>query len=498
VKLNAISEQEEPVRIKIQKMRDRVYIGRSLGFHVEGAAPLGPSIKDQKNAILGIQHRIKRATPKLSNKMLREFRTVVRMFCKRHFVPLEADVDLSIETWLAGSNYNERRKEQLRNCYERDLKNSDFRNKRHTKCEFYPEPKHARSILSRMDRYKCEVGPLFKQIEEEIYKHPAFIKTVPTLDRPRYMFDMMHRPGCKYMATDHTSFEAHIKSEIMKVCEINLYSYMCKNIDRKYISHIRRALLEKQSCFQEDLEFNCDARMSGDMNTSLGNGFTNLMIMEYLRIKKGWSELVGVVEGDDGLFLVSGQEMTVDDFDSIGFCIKQTIHESVGEAGFCKLYNDGETFDNLLDPKSALLACGWSRSRSIVGGKKKLIQLAKSKAYSLLAEGPSNPITRSMALWVLRCTESVRFPKISSTDSPWHVRHHYVKMSELMLRTKPPTLSQRSFFEDKFGISPELQLQVEEYFDSLDTIGPITNQLVKHIVYDRHNCFCWDSLVFFE
>ena len=80
-------------------------------------------------------------------------------------------------------------------------------------------------------------------------------------------------------------------------------------------------------------------RMSGEMNTSLGNGFSNLMFMAFVCEKLGLN-CNGVVEGDDGLFAFNGNTPSASDFTKYGFNIKLDVHSEISTASFC-----GNVFD---------------------------------------------------------------------------------------------------------------------------------------------------------
>lgn len=73
--------------------------------------------------------------------------------------------------------------------------------------------------------------------------------------------------------------------------------------------------------------------MSGDMCTSLGNGFSNKMKAEFLAYKAGGT-IDGFVEGDDGLF-VTNFELRSSDYEKLGFTIKIEEIADPCEASFC-------------------------------------------------------------------------------------------------------------------------------------------------------------------
>jgi len=155
--------------------------------------------------------------------------------------------------------------------------------KGHCKDETYPDIKPLRLINAREDFSKGFLGPIFSSIEHQVCKLPWFIKYIPVQDRPRAIMDKLIREGAMYVCTDYTSFEAHFEPHIMWALEEPLYRFMCVDLPaeerdgfmRFWHEHVRG----KNKLDIAD-QLNCTlpgVRMSGEMNTSLGNGWCNLV-----------------------------------------------------------------------------------------------------------------------------------------------------------------------------------------------------------------------------
>ena len=466
---------------------ERVRMARSLGFHVDGAAPLVPDVQDLETSCRGAQHRFLRDTPAISRHTARRFRCFVRKWIRMNLRPLDANTDTSVEAWLEGTNYPLSRKLELFKWDGEPEKDKYYVNKMFRKRECYPEPKHARQINSRHDWFKTRTGPIFKKIEHELFKRPEFVKTVPVVDRAQYINDLLYCPGSCYLSTDHTSFEAHMHTQIMKCCEMQLYSYMVRDLpDKDWFRIVNKGLCSVQKClsynnFGRQIAIG-EARLSGDMCTSLGNGFTNLMVMLYVAQAKGWGACVGVVEGDDGLFRVSGDVPTDQDFADVGFTIKSVTSDSVGQAGFCHLFNAEDQYENLVDPIMTTIKVGWTLSPQLHGGPKVMEKLARAKAMSMVCEAPANPITSQLALWILRCTRGEIEVGPNEPDR-WYRLQCLKRMDECQLRAKlGPTKEQREFVADKWGISVSDQVHIENWFANQDRIRPIRIPvLMKHV-----------------
>ena len=469
-------------------------VARSLGWHVKGTGVLAPDFGDTDTLMKAARKRVMRESPISKPGTRRRFRSFVRVWVRKHLTPLDADTDMSFETWLEQTKYPAWRKAQLVEAHKDCLEKDDFKNKSFIKRECYREPKHARWINSRSDAFKCATGPLFAAIERELYKHPAFIKHVPVAERSQYIKEMLERPGCKYMATDHTSFEAHFTPEVMTDAEFQLYWYMIRGLpESNEFCRLIQALADEQFCGNAYVAFKTWARMSGDMCTSLGNGFTNLMIAEFLAKEHGWTDCVGVVEGDDGLFVVSGEIPTAQDYEDLGFRIKLDIYDRVCDAGFCGIFQSDAETENLIDPAWSLVRSGWTMSKWMHAGPDKMKILSRAKALSLLCEAPSNPITCRLALWIERATRGVAdIPKMLDEDWWWMEQCLSSNLADCIAKAeRGPTIAQRNFVAEKWKIPVLTQITLENYFDSLVEIQEINHPLATEIISEAYPWCFW-------
>lgn len=465
-------------------------MARSLGWNVRNTALLVPDFKDTETQIVAAHKRVMRDAPVRCPIMMRLFRSYVRRWIRCNLEPLKHDCDVSVETWLEHTQYEAWRKQQLLRARVDHLDKQHLRNKSFIKRESYRVPKHARWINSRTDAFKVATGPVFWRIEEQLYKHHSFIKKVPVAERAKYILDMMGGGGNSFIETDHTSFEAHFKPEVVKRCEFELYWYMTRNLpEYKTIRRNIKAIAEKQFCGNQWVAFqHFFARMSGDMCTSLGNGFTNLMIMSFLATMNGWTDLVGVVEGDDGLFVAGGVVPTEQQFEELGFRIKLVEHDDVTKAGFCGIFQAPGEPENLIDPAWALARSGWTMSKWLNAGPKKLDVLSRAKAFSLVCEAPANPITSELALWIIRATSAVKDLRIGLDEDAWWMRQCLSSnLSACIERArKGPTPAQRKFVHEQWNISPSDQIELESYFRRQRSIHEIDHPLATRIVCDAY------------
>jgi len=199
---------------------------RSYGPNLIGAALPHPDPNHMITVEQGLIHRFASAIPPINEQRLERFREFVKEWIHTNMTPLSESEDLSFETWLASTNYPEKRKEQLRKIYYQDDRRFLYRNKSHIKDEPYVDFKHSRWINSRSDLFKCLTGPFFKLIEKKLFQRKEFIKYVPVPLRARYIKEHIYAPGSTYIATDYTSYEAsfggrlwlHVSTNSMNTC----------------------------------------------------------------------------------------------------------------------------------------------------------------------------------------------------------------------------------------------------------------------------------------
>jgi len=261
----------------------------------------------------------------------------------------------------------------------------------------------------------------------------------------------------------------------MEMCEFELYKYMLveREDDCKVMCDVMRG---DNKCYYKGFQINVPAcRMSGEMSTSLGNGFTNLMAMLFLIDEKG-GNVTGVVEGDDGLF-VTDVSVSAEDFHDLGFDIKIVKNDTYTEASFCGIVASKDGFP-LTDPRKVLLNFGWSHSFSISGKFSTRMGLLRAKALSLLHEHPCCPVLTKFALHYITLTAG--FKPIWSQN--WYERQlesEVIKFSSVIREMVLTPVSQvvRQQFADLFDIPVEEQLAFESKIPSFG-LSEITDPIV--------------------
>jgi hypothetical protein len=421
-------------------------------------APLSVDRYDKDTAIQGIRKRYAKPVPVPDPTMMRGFRTFCRRWARDN-LPVLGEV-LDFESWLLTTSYNDARKQQLRETHDRYLLQGQMtdktarklhRVKAFLKLESYPQYKHARHINARCDLAKCIFGPVIKSMEQEVYKLPQFIKHVPLPQRPA-LIRAMKRSGCRYVASDHTAFEAHFTKEIMNVIEFEVTRHMLSKFQRI------EEILEMTEAGENDISVGSvdirvlisGMRCSGDMWTSLFNGLGNLLSFLYACEITGCRFVEGYVEGDDGIFAIQGEPPTKELMEKLGFEVKFEVHDDPATASFCGLVLAGN--DIIRDPVKFFMNFGWSDS-FIGAGPKVKRQLALAKSLSALYETPGCPLVAVAANYVYNQTRGTipRFIDGAYKETPRDYQPPPIVIAD----------GTRELFARLYGISPAAQVDLE-------------------------------------
>lgn len=456
----------------VQKSRAIMYRELTQNLHQVYFAPICMDANDPSVVKSAYIKRVLRTVPKPIRNAdgnligvkanLQDLRSFVAKFLNDNFNKADYQC-LSLEQWLDGTDYNEQRKQQMRDAYDRiqltggrPSVRESHRIESHIKYESYPCYKHARVINSRPDVFKVWFGPICKSIETVVYRlknsdgQPYFVKNLIPEERKHRILNLTNN---KFIfSTDYTAFESHFTPEIMDCLEFQLYHYFMNESDYEYLKRVIGG--RNKMRFRNGFKAECDGRrMSGEMSTSLANGFSNLMIALYLA-SLNKAHLDGVVEGDDGLF-TTDFKLDSKQYLDLGFTIKIKQEERVSEASFCGLIF-GSSGNVIKDPFRAFQKFNYTLK--YINVKQKVCdELLKAKAMSLLCEAPNCPILGVFTRELLSELDNVS-PKFMEM---YNIQIDYVLNFDA--GQFDCDIETRNLFYRKFGITVELQLRCEEY-----------------------------------
>jgi len=454
----------------------------SLGCHVSDAALPHVDPGDSETVLDGFCKRVAVQMPTMRPDLEVQFIAFVDAWLKKEMIPLAVHSDVSVPTWLSKTHYPAYRKEEL---YLKFTKIQDKFDKKFLqvksfiKDEVYTAYKHARTINSRTDEYKTLVGPIFKLIEEQLFQRGEFIKKIPVSERPKFLLEKFYNKYKYLVCTDFTSFEAHFV-RLLEICEIRLYDYMTQQLPtgREFMKLVRNGLLGENKLIFKTLTAGIyRRRMSGEMCTSLGNGFTNFMLSTFITQHLMGEHRLNACEfeGDDGLNGVQSlPPSSTWLYHNLGIDVKMDVVESVELASFCGNVFDPTDLLVVTNPLEAIVGFGWTTGRYKRSKEKRLKELLRSKSLSLLYQYRGNPILSELAQYGLRVTQGVRAKHEQMNE---YQREEYARMEADIKQNGLPIVTPpgntRALVCKLYGITIADQLAIEEYLRNKVTLSPI-------------------------
>ena len=483
----------------------RKTMGRNLPIYVKGAVALKPDANDIASMIDGVKHRVGGTTPPINRQTLFEFKQFVRYWIRDNLTPLDAETDVSVEGWLKDAPYTIERKAELLDIYNRYVdgylhgRDVDFeRLESFIKDEFYTCPKTFRTINSRVEIFKCLVGPTIAQVEKSVFSLPYFIKKIPVDNRAEYILNFLDS-NARIFGTDVSAWEGSMSREIMEACEVQLFDYMTKNLPShdSFMKLYRQLLLNNKLCFSGFVVEILSRRMSGEMSTSVANGFTNLMLMLFTAHKMG-VPIKLVVEGDDTLISCI-IKLTNQYARELGFNLIIEEFDHIREASFCGLiFSDIK--HTIRDPIPALLKFGWATQQYVGANYKTCMQLLRAKALSLKCEMPNCPILGVLADRVIELTSGICVKKSIQRLAKYMSLYHRNEFLELIADYKrkwtvPANISpdSRVLMEKMFNIPVDAQLTIEKQLSEME-LGPIESEILGTFI-PRDNKIFWEMYI---
>lgn len=459
-------------------------------FDTVPAVPPRPDITHPDSALLGVAKRMAYNPPPYKKHIRKKFKKFVKEWIEENLQPLDSTEKFDFEEWLASTNYQDWRKKEIREAYSKIERDDDMIGGKHpyaevkffVKEEWYPEYKHFRGIWARCDEFKAICGPFFKKVEEQLFKNEHFIKKIPKDQRPDYIYDLLYDSSCDYELNDFVSYESHFQTVLMDDVEFQLYRYMAKNnsVAKRICQIIFNVIAGHNYVVNKYFTISVFAkRQSGEMNTSLGNGFFNLMAIKFMAHYCKISITGPIVEGDDsetGVSKMIPKQMFID----MGLNAKPELVENLSEASFCGIIFDPEERINIRDPRVPLATIFWVPKKYALSGEKKIKSLVRSKALSMLFEYPGCPILSVLGKKVFELLEG--YPIINIGDSLYMreiFQTYLVRYEKMDIPFKNIGQRTRALMESKFDISVEQQILIENSISNMTIEKWDTTEVLK-------------------
>lgn len=457
----------------------------NAGEHIKGFIHRVASVVEVNHVPVYLTHRNARELFAFCDKKAREL-----------FDPIDGLDRMRFVDYLATRNsFNQERKHQYLEAYEDiipDRRESDDVVKQHLKEEWYPEKKFGRTINSRVDRFKVKIAELVHLMEHSVFNNTrgkivffkGLVQMLKCINDPvkrDSMPEVLHRHfgGKKYIiCTDYSSFEKSFSPHVMRSVEMRVYRWLLRS-HRDIYARLKQIMLPnkiKNSYFTAKLR---GTRMSGEMNTSLGNSLTNALIMYYICEKKGYELEFGMVEGDDGIFcFTTGQMPCEAEFAELGFSIKIKRPRTFGESEFCGNVvseNSDGTKTLLASPQDFIRQFNWSYNPSASSqSSRHCCNLMYAKAFSYLFSYQRCPVIAPICRQILdRIASDVNIEKVRKLLLS-NEFYFEVEIAGLMNAASysldyrdlavTPTIESRLLMESFFGMTLGEQQFHEKYY----------------------------------
>lgn len=446
-----------------------------------------PNVCDTEMRVAGNVKRIGADLPYVHESTFNDIgRFVNKVFIPFFYPDVTGFKLMTVGEWLDTRDFDLAKKARFMKYYNewvesgRKPKRSDIVVDTHTKLEFYPEAKFYRGIFSRSDRFKAAYGPLVSSIEKIAYKILPFIKNVPVVERAAFINKLFQ--NLRVYLNDCTAFESSSHPSLMRNVLLPIYQHCSNHEYDEYVSDYIEALcgINKIKCSDYKMLVN-GRRMSGEMDTSLGNGLINLVIICYVFWKKGGSlsDLLIIIEGDDSLFHhLGGIEVNSDDFRKLGFNAKLESSAHVSDASFCGLIYHEDDLINIANPMTILMKLGWADARYANYPDRIKLELYKSKITCMIVQYYKTPIIYPYCLSMYKQLSKSRV----KTDNYWD--QQVVKQIGTVDVSKeyPIPIGTRQKMADSFGIPIHDQIRIEDQLRSLKVGENIPNAYLDNYI----------------
>lgn len=340
-----------------------------------------------------------------------------------------------------------------------------------------PDP---RAIQFRDPRYCVVLGKYLKPMEHKIYKVKGRGKFFPpsrmigkglsTNQRARLLAEKFKGfDDPRVVSLDCSRFDQHVSGQLLQI-EHQVYLGLCND---PTFAQVLSWQLVNRGATKQGIKYICHgARMSGDMNTALGNCIL-MIIMVVAFITQRTSKFDVLDDGDDCLLLIEADDLpwVVENaytiFLSFGMEIKvESIAARMEDVEWCqcKPVMTGGGWKFVRRPEKVLngSACGLKYLDPSLRLRRKLL---RSIGMTELILNQGVPILQAYALAILRVAGPGEALQFDTTDEMYHkldveLRARGEKLEDA--KARPVTDEARASFALAFGFAPAEQVELEQ------------------------------------
>lgn len=323
----------------------------------------------------------------------------------------------------------------------------------------YKEP---RCIQYRSKRFHLYVGrflhPIEKQVMEATEGGVRFCaKSRNSLERASDLLEMWESYADPVaVLLDHSKFDAHITTEHLKV-EHEFYHQV--NPDPR-LKKVLKWQIRNKGYTKNGTSYTVEGtRMSGDVNTGLGNSVLNYGML------RAWLMVCGVrghiyVDGDDSVVVMSASDehkLKYEFWVQMGMETKHDMAYEFEHVEFCQCrpvyIAEQRCWRMVRNPVRLVTRAPWTTKKY---NDKGYDRLTRTIGWCELAANGGVPVLQAYASWLMG--------QGSGRIMKHEVRAHLRDRVEHVSLSKPGTATRLSFF-NAWGISPQQQIRIEESSD---------------------------------
>lgn len=317
-----------------------------------------------------------------------------------------------------------------------------------------PLTKDPRAIQFRAPVYSAQLAKYTLALEKTFYlTTPGATKGMDGAAKGRTLSDMISKYADPvFLELDCSRFDAHVSTQLLK-CEHSFYNHVYSDAG---LARMLRMQLINRGWTRTGMRYTVKGgRMSGDMNTALGNNVLQWGMINVWLKECGVNKFDFIFDGDDSVIVI---ESTVVDLISediynklFGMKAKLKVVRALSDIEYCKGHFFGEVGDLKFgrDPMVAILKDIYT-TKLLVNNK----QL--SDYMYTLGLCMAHQYSRIPIMWKLANEIRAKYPSGSVAQSliGEYNRGHAFK-------AEPPPLSYRSTL-DSYGWSIAHQLRIEK------------------------------------
>jgi hypothetical protein len=325
--------------------------------------------------------------------------------------------------------------------------------------------KAPRAIQYRNPIFALEQGRFTKPIEKWFYslrdQYDTIIigKADPFTIANALAEKSKHFSDPVYLMLDASKFDSCVDIRWLQIC-LSVYLRLFPGRFHRTINYIWKKTFLNQGRTRKGLRFKTSGtRMSGDMDTGLGNSIIMvLMLTAYMETQGVRHSLL--VNGDDSLIVISKADLEkardISCFKSYGFNMKFEVAHTINQAEFCQSRYMESDYGPTMARKPARIM-GRTSWTTRDYGQSKIRAFVNTLGLCERAASFGVPIASTMATCMIQAAQTTKQIELK----PW-LKEHYLKMKKPW-KTGHPTISleARLSFQEAWDISPEEQLDIE-------------------------------------